>query len=167
MRKLLALTLSIVLSISLAPIAKSSEAELGKRCKKIGQRASDDGQSLVCRKKENRKVWVVANKQQPKPTASASPKASASPSTTATQEPAAKGITRAEVAAKNSSSNCWTIVGNKVYDLTQWISRHPGGSGAITSLCGVDGTSGFRGKHGSSGRPNSILDGYYIGDLKN
>ena len=161
MRKLLALTLSIVLSISLAPIAKSSEAELGKRCKKIGQRASDDGQSLVCRKKGNRNVWVVANKQQPKPTASASPSA------TATQEPAAKGITRAEVAAKNSSSNCWTIVGNKVYDLTQWISRHPGGSGSISSLCGIDGTSRFRNQHGSSGRPNSTLDGYYIGDLKN
>lgn len=160
MHKLLALTLSIVLSISLAPIAKSSEAELGKRCKKIGQRSSDDGQSLVCRKKGNRNVWVVANKQQPKPTASASP------STTATQEPAAKGITRAEVAAKNSSSNCWTIVGNKVYDLTQWISRHPGGSGSISSLCGIDGTSRFRNQHGSSGRPNSTLDGYYIGDLK-
>lgn len=160
MRKLLALTLSIVLGISLAPIAKSSEAELGKRCKKIGQRASDDGQSLVCRKKGNRNVWVVANKQQPKPTASASP------TTTATQEPAAKGITRAEVAAKNSSSNCWTIVGNKVYDLTQWISRHPGGSGSISSLCGIDGTSRFRNQHGSSGRPNSTLDGYYIGDLK-
>jgi len=57
-------------------------------------------------------------------------------------------------------------VGNKVYDLTQWVSRHPGGSGAIASLCGVDGTSGFKGKHGSSGRPNSILDSYYIGDLK-
>ena len=161
MRKLIVLTLSILLSISLAPLAKSSEAEPGKRCKKIGQRASDDGQILVCRKKGNRNVWVVANKQQPKPTASASP------STTATQEPAAKGITRAEVAAKNTSSNCWTIIGNKVYDLTQWVSRHPGGSSAIASICGIDGTSRFKSQHASSGRANGTLDGYYIGDLKN
>lgn len=160
MRKLLALTLSIVLSISLAPIAKSSEAELGKRCKKIGQRASDDGQSLVCRKKGNRNVWVVANKQQPKPTASASPSA------TATQEPTSKGITRAEVASKNSSSSCWTIIGNKVYDVTEFIGKHKGGSGRIENLCGKDGTSNFRGQHGTSGGPNLTLDRYYIGDLK-
>lgn len=160
MRKLLALTLSIVLGISLAPIAKSSEAELGKRCKKIGQRASDDGQSLVCRKKGNRNVWVVANKQQPKPTASASPSA------TATQEPTSKGITRAEVASKNSSSSCWTIIGNKVYDVTEFIGKHKGGSGRIENLCGKDGTSNFRGQHGTSGGPNLTLDRYYIGDLK-
>ena len=160
MRKLLALTLSIVLGISLAPIAKSSEAELGKRCKKIGQRASDDGQSLVCRKKGNRNVWVVANKQQPKPTASASPSA------TATQEPTSKGITRAEVASKNSSSSCWTIIGNKVYDVTEFIGKHKGGSGRIENLCGKDGTSNFRGQHGTSGGPNLTLDRYYIGDVK-
>ena len=160
MRKLLALTLSIVLSISLAPIAKSSEAEPGKRCKKIGQRASDDGQTLVCRKKGNRNVWVVANKQQPKPTASASPSA------TATQEPSSKGITRAEVASKNSSSSCWTIIGNKVYDVTEFIVKHKGGSGRIENLCGKDGTSNFRGQHGTSGGPNLTLDRYYIGDLK-
>ena len=160
MRKLIILTLSIVLSISLAPIAKSSEAEPGKRCKKIGQRASDDGQSLVCRKKGNRNVWVVANKQQPKPTASASPSA------TATQEPSSKGITRAEVASKNSASSCWTIIGNKVYDVTEFIGKHKGGSGRIENLCGKDGTSNFRGQHGTSGGPNLTLDRYYIGDLK-
>ena len=160
MRKLIVLTLSILLSISLAPLAKSSEAELGKRCKKIGQRASDDGQSLVCRKKGNRNVWVVANKQQPKPTASASPSA------TATQEPTSKGITRAEVASKNSSSSCWTIIGNKVYDVTEFIGKHKGGSGRIENLCGKDGTSNFRGQHGTSGGPNLTLDRYYIGDLK-
>jgi cytochrome b involved in lipid metabolism len=160
MRKLLVLTLSIVLSIALAPIAKSSEAEPGKRCKKIGQRASDDGQTLVCRKKGNRNVWVVANKQQPKPTAIASPSA------TATQEPSSKGITRAEVASKNSSSSCWTIIGNKVYDVTEFIGKHKGGSGRIENLCGKDGTSNFRGQHGTSGGPNLTLDRYYIGDLK-
>ena len=161
MRKI-AIAISLLVTISLVtPTASASSAKAGDRCKKVNRTIQSGGQDLVCKKRGDRNVWVVANKQQPKPTASASP------SETATQEPAVKGITRAEVAAKNSTSNCWTIVGNKVYDLTQWISRHPGGSGSISSLCGIDGTSRFRNQHGSSGRPNSTLDGYYIGDLKN
>jgi len=160
MRKL-SLILSLFLAMSLAaPISNAATPKAGDRCKKVNRTIQSGGQDLVCKKRGARNVWVVANKQQPKPTASASP------SETATQEPAVKGITRAEVAAKNTASNCWTIVGNKVYDLTQWISRHPGGSGSISSLCGIDGTSRFRNQHGSSGRPNSTLDGYYIGDLK-
>jgi len=159
MRKI-AMAISLLLTISLVmPMASASDADAGKKCKKVGQTAMDDGQNLICKKKGKKRVWtIVAEKQQAKPTSS--------PTTTANPEPAVKGITRAEVAAKNSASNCWTIVGNKVYDLTQWISRHPGGSGSISSLCGIDGTSRFKSQHGSSGRPNSTLDGYYIGDLK-
>ena len=154
MRKI-AIAISLLLSISLVtPIASAASAKVGDRCKKVGRTVTAGGQDLVCKKKGARNVWTAVAKKQPAPT------------TSATQEPTTKSYTKAEVAAKNTASNCWTIVGNKVYDLTQWISRHPGGSGAIASLCGVDGTSGFKGKHGSSGRPNSILDSYYIGDLK-
>lgn len=154
MRKI-AIALSIVLSIFLfSPVANASGAEAGKKCKRIGQMAMDDGQDLVCKKKGKKRVWAPVANEQP------------APSTSSSQEPAAKGITKAEVAAKNTSSNCWTIVGNKVYDLTAWVSRHPGGSSSIASLCGIDGTSRFKSAHGSSGKPNFTLDGYYIGDLK-
>ena len=154
MRKI-AIAISLLITISLVtPTATASSAKAGDRCKKVGRTVTAGGQDLVCKKKGARNVWTAVAKKQPAPT------------TSATQEPTTKSYTKAEVAAKNTASNCWTIVGNKVYDLTQWISRHPGGSGAIASLCGVDGTSGFKGKHGSSGRPNSILDSYYIGDLK-
>jgi cytochrome b involved in lipid metabolism len=154
MRKTLTLALALSLMTIATPASNASDAELGKRCKKVGLKASDDGQSLICKKKGKRNVWTLVAKTQP----------SAKPS--ATQDPADSGITKAQVAANNSPSKCWTIVGNKVYDLTQWISRHPGGSSSIASLCGIDGTSRFRGQHGSSGRPNSQLDSYYIGDLK-
>jgi cytochrome b involved in lipid metabolism len=162
MRKTLTLVLALSLMTIATPASNASDAELGKRCKKVGLKASDDGQSLICKKKGKRNVWTLVANAQPsaKPTATQS----AAPSTS--EAPATKGFTRAEVAAKNSNSACWTIVGNKVYDLTQWISRHPGGSSSIASLCGIDGTSRFRGQHGSSGRPNSQLDSYYIGDLK-
>jgi hypothetical protein len=158
MRKL-SLTLSIFLTMTLAaPVLNAATPKAGDRCKKVNRTIQSGGQDLVCKKRGARNVWVVANKQQPKPTPSAS--------SSATQEPEAKGITRAEVAAKNSPSNCWTIIGNKVYDLTQWVSRHPGGSSAIASICGMDGTSRFKSQHASSGRANGTLDGYYIGDLK-
>ena len=154
MRKI-AIALSIALSVSLfSPVAKASGAEAGERCKKVGRMAMDDGEQLVCKKKGKKRVWTVVANKQP------------SPSATPSQEPAANGITKAEVAAKNTASNCWTIIGNKVYDLTNWIARHPGGSSSIASLCGIDGTSRFRNQHGSSGKPNFTLDGYYIGDLK-
>lgn len=160
MRKnlLISAVLSFALIAPFAPIANASQVKVGNKCKKVGRTITTDGAELVCKRDGKKRVWSAVAKTQP----------STKPSSTssATEEPTAKGITRAEVAAKNSNSACWTIVGNKVYDLTQWISRHPGGSSAISSLCGIDGTSRFRGQHGSSGRPNSQLDSYYIGDLK-
>jgi cytochrome b involved in lipid metabolism len=162
MRKTLTLALALSLMTIATPVSNASDAELGKRCKKVGLKANDDGQSLICKKKGKRNVWtLVANEQ-----SSAKPTATQSAAPSTSEAPATKGFTKAEVEAKNSNSACWTIVGNKVYDLTQWISRHPGGSSSIASLCGIDGTSRFRGQHGSSGRPNSQLDSYYIGDLK-
>ena len=150
MRKI-AIALLIALSVSLfSPTANASGPEAGERCKKVGRMAMDDGEQLVCKKKGKKRVWTVVANKQPV----------ATPSTSATQESGSKGFTKAEVAAKNTTSNCWTIVGNKVYDLTSWISRHPGGSSSIASLCGIDGTSRFRNQHGSSGKPNFTLYGY-------
>ena len=158
MRKI-AIAISLVLSFSLiSQIANASDADAGKKCKKIGQRAMDDGQNLVCKKKGKKRVWTIVADKQPV----ATPSSGASTS----QDSGTKSFTKAEVAAKNKASDCWTIIGNKVYDLTNWVSRHPGGSSSIASLCGIDGTSRFKNQHGSSGKPNFTLDDYYIGDLK-
>ena len=96
--------------------------------------------------------------------------ASPSPTPTATQtqapEPEVVGYTLAEVAQKNTSADCWVAIDGGVYDLTMWIRSHPGGSGAITQLCGKDGTSRFLGMHGGQSRPASTLDSYYIGPLR-
>lgn len=77
-----------------------------------------------------------------------------------------KAYTLAEVQAANTSSKCWSIVSGNVYDLTSWISQHPGGQSAILSLCGKDGTSAFLGQHGGQARPASELAGFKIGILK-
>ena len=70
-----------------------------------------------------------------------------------------------EVAQHSTADDCWTIVDGDVYDVTPFVSRHPGGSSAIATLCGGDGTSNFRGQHGSQSGPNSQLESLKIGTL--
>jgi cytochrome b involved in lipid metabolism len=74
--------------------------------------------------------------------------------------------TLAEVATHNTSASCWTVVSGNVYNVTSWISAHPGGSSAIKGMCGVDASSAFNGQHGGQSRPVSELAGFKIGTLK-
>ncbi|MCL4354401.1 hypothetical protein M1349_02915 [Patescibacteria group bacterium] len=73
-------------------------------------------------------------------------------------------LTAAEVAKHSSSGDCWMIINNKVYNVTSYVSAHPGGTGSISAYCGKDGTSAFA---GHSQNANNILTSYYIGDLGN
>lgn len=81
--------------------------------------------------------------------------------------PAVKSYTTSEVAKHNSDASCWSIVRGKVYDLTSWINKHPGGKRAILSMCGVDATEEFSEEHGGDSKPESVLTGYEIGVLAN
>ncbi|MFA6520296.1 MAG: cytochrome b5-like heme/steroid binding domain-containing protein [Candidatus Paceibacterota bacterium] len=71
--------------------------------------------------------------------------------------------TLAQVKAHSSASNCWTVVKNNVYDLTAWITQHPGGSEAIISTCGKDATIAFLGQHGGQQNPENVLNSFKIG----
>jgi uncharacterized membrane protein len=94
----------------------------------------------------------------------ADPAPSQSP-TVAPTDPAAASFSAVEVSKHASPGNCWTIIDGMVYDLTPFLNQHPGGSAAITGLCGTDGTAGFRGQHGSASAPNSQLESLKIGVL--
>lgn len=78
---------------------------------------------------------------------------------------AGKSYTLAQVKAHKSASNCWSAVNGKVYNLTKWIAKHPGGSGVIKSMCGKDATAAFKSEHGLSGKPASKLAAYKVGAL--
>lgn len=94
--------------------------------------------------------------------------ASGNPNSGSTGGAAAPGTyTSAQVAAHNTSSSCWTIINGNVYDLTQWIFQHPGGEGAILSICGQDGTQAFDAQHGRprDTQPQQILASFKIGAL--
>jgi cytochrome b involved in lipid metabolism len=79
--------------------------------------------------------------------------------------PAPTGFTLSDVENHASSSSCWTAVNGNVYDVTSFISQHPGGSRAILSLCGIDGSDAFNGQHGGQRRPASELASFKIGTL--
>ena len=81
-------------------------------------------------------------------------------------QPQEKLYTLEEVAQHNSKESCWTVIRDRVYDLTQWIDKHPGGSDKISALCGKDGTQAFENKHGGEEKPEKALEQFEIGKLK-
>lgn len=74
-------------------------------------------------------------------------------------------FTLADVAKHGSKDDCYTTVRGSVYDVTSWISKHPGGEKAILSICGKDGTAMFEGKHDGQPRPENELSSFQIGTL--
>lgn len=75
------------------------------------------------------------------------------------------GYTISDVRDNDNASSCWAAIDGSVYDLTDWINKHPGGASRIISLCGTDATTAFNGMHGGQSRPESTLDGYLLGPL--
>ena len=93
----------------------------------------------------------------PSPTAKATP----TPTPSATQD----GYTMADVKKANTRAKCWSAIDGNVYDLTAWISAHPGGASAITFLCGTDGSNAFKAQHEGQGKPSMRLSQYLLGPL--
>jgi len=67
------------------------------------------------------------------------------------------GLTLAEVSQHDSKTSCYTAINGSVYDLTSYISKHPGGARKILSLCGTDGTKEFMSQHEGDAKPEQIL----------
>lgn len=72
----------------------------------------------------------------------------------------------AQVQANNTSAKCWSVINGKVYDLTNWITSHPGGPNAIRGLCGRDGSASFNGQHRGQGSPAANLAQFLLGPLQ-
>lgn len=91
-------------------------------------------------------VFLMPAKSQ---TTMTEPTTSSTPTTN--QTPVISSYSPAEVAKHGSTSTCWLIISGNVYDVTEFLSSHPGGSGAIIPHCGTDATTTFNGmiKHGS------------------
>lgn len=46
--------------------------------------------------------------------------------------------TAAEVATHSTVNSAWVILDNNVYDVTQFIAKHPGGAQKLLDLAGTD-----------------------------
>ena len=99
------------------------------------------------------------------PTASAKPTATPSTTPSVKPSPTQAGYTMADVKKANTRAKCWSAIDGNVYDLTAWISAHPGGASAITFLCGIDGSNAFKAQHENQARPAMNLTKYLLGPL--
>lgn len=67
------------------------------------------------------------------------------------EEETAAGITRAELARHASQADCWIAYKGVVYDITNWLPRHPGSAAAIAPYCGTaeEFAAAFNRQHGT------------------
>ncbi len=77
-------------------------------------------------------------------------------------------ISASAIATHDSKTDCWTIINGSVYDITKYVSEHPGGD-VIEQACGTDATNLFNNRDGSgdshSPTADVILAKYKIGQL--
>ncbi|KAG6846017.1 hypothetical protein H0H87_011065 [Tephrocybe sp. NHM501043] len=52
-----------------------------------------------------------------------------------------------QVAKHNSPDSCWVIIKNRVYDVTEFLNEHPGGSSIILKYAGKDATRAYEPIH--------------------
>lgn len=93
------------------------------------------------------------------------PSTTPTPSTTPSEQTNGTSYTIANVATHATKSDCWSAINGQVYDLTSFVSRHPGGAKRIENLCGIDGSDMFSRQHKNSKRVQSTLVLLKIGSL--
>ena len=67
-----------------------------------------------------------------------------------------------EVSQHNTLNDCWIIYNKNVYNITEYLNKHPGGSSLILDFSGEDITTEFEFNQHSDNAYN-ILDKYKIG----
>lgn len=65
-------------------------------------------------------------------------------------------ISLSEVALHDSREDGWTVIYDKVYDVTEFLGSHPGGEDVILEYVGYDATLAFRGVGHSKGAVNML-----------
>lgn len=72
-------------------------------------------------------------------------------------------IDRDELEKHKQTTDAWTVIYDKVYDVTELISSHPGGADSILSYAGRDATSMFEKIHSKNLLNQMKVVGKYIG----
>lgn len=75
-------------------------------------------------------------------------------------------ISLEDVSRHASPTDCWSVVEGNVYNLTEFIARHPAGSQAVIEMCGIDATADFMSEHAGPGEPREWLEVFRVGELR-
>lgn len=63
-------------------------------------------------------------------------------------------------------SSCWVIINNNVFDVTKFLSKHPGGPNIILQYAGRDATAAYEPIHPSDAIQRSLSSSQCLGSLK-
>ena len=163
--------------LSAVSIPSQAATIAGTKCSKVGITKTSGGLKHFCVKSGKNLIWNKGTvvKATPTPTKSTSvtpsktPMASQSPTPTKSASPtASSGLTKLtleEVMKHDSSTSCWSIIYGNVFNLTKWITKHPGGAEKIRAICGKDGTNSFERQHTGDGGAANQLSAYFLGKL--
>lgn len=70
-----------------------------------------------------------------------------------------------ELSSLNTQQNAHVAVREKVYDVSKFLDRHPGGKDILLMAAGRDVTAVFESYHAFSDSAKKVLEKYYVGDL--
>jgi len=79
----------------------------------------------------------------------------------------ASDVSASALSQHNSGTDCWVLYEGKVYDVTDYMQRHGGGSEVFLPSCGATDTTfmdDFEGKHGTALVQKFMGNGILIGD---
>ncbi|OAL03214.1 hypothetical protein IQ06DRAFT_367809 [Phaeosphaeriaceae sp. SRC1lsM3a] len=74
-------------------------------------------------------------------------------------------VTSEDIRSHNHAGDCWIAIDRKVWDVTDFLSIHPGGSEVILRYAGSDATSAYNEIHGPGMLEETLTSDKYIGDL--
>jgi cytochrome b involved in lipid metabolism len=94
---------------------------------------------------------------------------SSTPPTETISESNPSSYSLTEVALHNTPTDCWMAIDGKVYDVSNYALKHPGGD-TVYQGCGQDATKLFNTRPMGSKTPHSntarsFLPNFYIGEL--
>jgi len=75
-------------------------------------------------------------------------------------------LTREEVRKHSSRDSQWIIIDNKVYDITNFSKRHPGGARVVSHAAGDDATDAWTAFHDRKDLVGKYMKALYIGDVE-
>ncbi|PXF42108.1 Delta(5) fatty acid desaturase A [Gracilariopsis chorda] len=85
--------------------------------------------------------------------------------TSSSRRPQNDVYTWQQLAAHNHQESAWIAIHGRVYDVTHFVDRHPGGRELLLLAVGRDATDLFTSYHPFTDRPAKVLERYAIGSL--